>query len=171
MGRSYNAGTLDSMPEFTFRRATESDRTYLQRLNYLTDVFGDESAELDHDAREGVAPYIDDWSPERDGGIIAFDEHRTPAGGVWLRYWASPEVGHAHVAPNIPEIAIAVENRFAGNQLAVKLLHEVAELAREQGAPKIALWVDPDNDRARHRYESFGFVAVEDEGDVMVFEL
>lgn len=159
------------MSEFTFRRATESDRTYLQRLNYLTDVFGDESAELGEDARAGVTPYIDNWSPDRDGGVIAFDEHRTPAGGVWLRYWESAGEGHAFIGPDVPEIAIAVENRFAGNQLAVKLLHEAAELAREQGAPQLALWVDPENARARHRYESFGFVGVDGEDDVMVYGL
>ena len=28
--------------EFTLRPARESDRTYIQRLNYLTEVFGDE---------------------------------------------------------------------------------------------------------------------------------
>lgn len=159
------------MSEFTFRRATESDRTYLQRLNFLADVFGDESAELGEDARAGVAPYVDDWSPERDGGVIAFDEHRTPAGGVWLRYWETAADGHAFIGPDVPEIAIAVENRFAGNQLAVRLLHEAADLAREQGAPQLALWVDPDNDRARHRYESFGFVGVDGEDDVMVYGL
>ena len=42
------------MSAFTFRRATESDRTYLQRLNYLADVFGDESAELGEDALEQI---------------------------------------------------------------------------------------------------------------------
>ena len=162
---------MDYTPEFQFREATESDRTYLRRLNFLTDVFGDEAGTIGHSEREGAETYVGQWDPERESGIVAFDQFDVPAGGVWLRYWQSPDDGHANLSPDIPEIAIAVENRFAGNQLAVKLLHEVAELAREQGAPKIALWVDPDNDRARHRYESFGFVAVEDEGDVMVFEL
>lgn len=162
---------MQVMPEFSFRRATESDRTYLQRLNYLTDVFGDETAELEPGAHEGVAAYIDDWSPERDGGIVAFDEHRTPAGGVWMRYWRSPEDGHAFISHDVPEIAIAVENRFAGNQLAVRLLTEIADLAREQGASHIALWVDPANDRARHRYETYGFVSVEGKDDVMQFAL
>jgi len=42
---------------------------------------------------------------------------------------------------------------------------------RRQGAPKVALWVDPDNDRARHRYEKFGFKDVEGEDDVMVVDV
>ena len=143
--------------EFTFRRATEADRTYLQRLNFLADAFGDEHAELEPDVVPGVEKYVDDWDPERDGGVIALDEFRTPAGGVWLRYWSNPDDGWANLGPNVPEIAIAVENRFAGQRLGVQLLEQVTELAREQGATRIALWVDAKNPRARHRYEEFGF--------------
>ena len=111
------------------------------------------------------------WDPERESGIVAFDQFDVPAGGVWLRYWQSPDDGHANLAPNIPEIAIAVENRYAGNRLAVRLLQAAVELAKRQGAPKVALWVDPDNDRARHRYEKFGFTNVEGEDDVMAVDV
>ena len=159
------------MPDFTFRRATESDRTYLQRLNYLADVFGDETAPIGAEQRDNVAPYIDDWDPDTDGGIIAFDEFRTPAGGIWLRYWGKRGGGHADLSPDIPELAIAVENRFAGNKLAAKLLDAVADLAREQGATHIALWVDPDNPRARHRYEEYGFTDYDSDANVMVYAL
>lgn len=159
------------MPEFTFRPATESDRTYLQRLNFLTEVFGDESAEPGRDVRAGVVRYIDDWDPERDGGVIAFDEGRTPAGGAWLRYWRSRNDGHANLDPDTPEVAIAVENRFAGHRLGAALLEEVCNLARSQGARRVALWVDPDNPRARHRYEQFGFTDVAGMDNVMVVEL
>lgn len=159
------------MPEFTFKRATESDRTYLLRLNYLTEVFGDETAAIGQDVLSGVTSYIDAWDPMRDGGIIAFDEYRTPAGGTWLRYWETPTDGYANIAPNVPELAIAVENRFAGNRLAARLLEAVAELAREQGAPQLALWVDPDNPRARHRYEAFGFRDYPDSENVMILDI
>ncbi|QPK83644.1 GNAT family N-acetyltransferase [Corynebacterium qintianiae] len=142
---------------FTLHPATESDRTYLQRLNFLADVFGDEDGELSDDAVRGVESYVDDWDPQRDGGVIAFDSYRTPAGGVWLRYWKTPEEGHANLGPDVPELAIAVENRFAGNALGATLLDAACELARSQGAKRIALWVDPENPRARHRYEVFGF--------------
>lgn len=157
--------------EFTFRRATESDRTYLQRLNYLADVFGDETAELQLDVIPGVETYVDDWDPQRDGGIIAFDEFRTPAGGVWLRYWSNPSHGWANLGPEVPEIAIAVENRFAGQRLGTDLLAHACDLAREHGATRIALWVDADNPRARHRYEAFGFVDYPHADGVMVLDL
>ena len=159
---------MDYTPEFELREATESDRTYLRRLNYLADVFGDEEGDVGHSERDDAETYVGQWDPERESGIVAFDQFDVPAGGVWLRYWQSPNDGHANLAPNIPEIAIAVENRYAGNRLAVRLLQAAVELAKRQGAPKVALWVDPDNDRARHRYEKFGFTNVEGEDDVMV---
>lgn len=143
--------------EFHLRPATESDRTYLQRLNFLADVFGDEDGELKPDAVDGIETYVDAWNPQRDGGVIAFDSYRTPAGGVWLRYWATPDEGNANLGPDVPELAIAVENRFAGHALGTTLLDAACQLARSQGAQRIALWVDPDNARARHRYEKFGF--------------
>ena len=111
------------------------------------------------------------WDPERESGIVAFDQFDVPAGGVWLRYWQSPDDGHANLSPDIPEIAIAVENRYAGNRLAVKLLRAAVDLAKRQGAPKVALWVDPDNDRARHRYESFGFIDVDGHDNVMAVDV
>ncbi|WP_425358135.1 GNAT family N-acetyltransferase [Corynebacterium lipophiloflavum] len=37
------------------------------------------------------------------------------------------------------------------------LLRAACDLARSQGARRLALFVDPDNPRARHRYETFGF--------------
>ena len=162
---------MDYTPEFQLREATESDRTYLRRLNYLADVFGDEDGNVGDGEREGAETYVGQWDPERESGIVAFDQFDVPAGGVWLRYWQSPDDGHANLSPDIPEIAIAVENRYAGNRLAVKLLRAAVDLAKRQGAPKVALWVDPDNDRARHRYESFGFIDVDGHDNVMAVDV
>lgn len=145
--------------DFTIRRADESDRTYIQRLNFLADVHGDESRPLDDQTLPGVAAYVDAWDPDLDGGVIAFDEFRTPAGGAWLRHWESPEArGHANLGPEIPEIGIAIEQRFYGHGLSKLLLDGVIALAREQGATKIALSVAENNPRARHVYEKYGFI-------------
>ena len=152
---------MDYTPQFELREATESDRTYLRRLNFLTDVFGDEHGEIGQEEAEGSDDYVGNWDPEAEGGVLAFDQFRVPAGGVWLRYWSTPEQGWANLGSDIPEIAIAVERRYAGHKLAVRLLAAAVELAAKQGAPKVALWVDPNNERARHRYETFGFKNVE----------
>ncbi|SPJ40523.1 hypothetical protein CHUV2995_01318 [Corynebacterium diphtheriae subsp. lausannense] len=41
-----------SASEFTIVPTTESDRTYIARLNFLTDVFGDEHADIGADFLE-----------------------------------------------------------------------------------------------------------------------
>ena len=110
---------MDYTPEFHLREAVESDRTYLRRLNYLTAAFGDEGANVGDSEREGAETYVGQWDPERESGIVAFDQFDVPAGGVWLRYWQSPDDGHANLSPDIPEIAIAVENRYAGHRLSL----------------------------------------------------
>ncbi|WP_267207605.1 GNAT family N-acetyltransferase [Corynebacterium sp. Marseille-P8863] len=160
---------------FQFRRAVEADRTYLQRLNYLTEVFGDEDAPMHEQHRDSIVSGVDDyvygWDPDSDGGIIATDEFHTPAGGLWFRYWDAPSKGHANLGPDIPELAIAIEGRFAGQRLGALLLEQAVQLGREQGAERLALWVDPDNPRARHRYEQFGFDDVKGLDNVMALDL
>ncbi|SDS41931.1 GNAT family N-acetyltransferase [Corynebacterium timonense] len=150
---------------FTLREATESDRTYLHRLNFLTEVFGDENGEVGEDIIASAAAYVGDWDPDRDGGVIALDHLGIPAGGVWLRRWASPDDygWAAPLGPDVPELAIAVENRYAGHRLGAQLLEAACDLARRQGAQRISLHVEPNNPRAHHRYVSSGFTELSPE--------
>ena len=45
-------------PQIELREATESDRTYLRRLNFLTDVFGDEHGEIGEEELYGSDDYV-----------------------------------------------------------------------------------------------------------------
>ncbi|AHI19280.1 GNAT family N-acetyltransferase [Corynebacterium casei] len=159
------------------RIAQEEDRTYLLRLLYLTSVFGDESEALPESHIPDVQRYVGDWSPLVDGGVLAFSNFEVPAGGAWLRYFTGDEKGAAYMGPqspdadphdeslwatefdpeSIPELCIAVERRYAGQGLGKILLDNVVELARQQDAPAVALWVDSENPRARKLYEAAGF--------------
>lgn len=159
------------------RIAQEEDRTYLLRLLYLTSVFGDESEALPESHIPDVQRYVGDWSPLVDGGVLAFSSFEVPAGGAWLRYFTGDEKGAAYMGPqspdadphdesfwatefdpeSIPELCIAVERRYAGQGLGKILLDNVVELARQQDAPAVALWVDSENPRARKLYEAAGF--------------
>lgn len=145
---------------FELRIATEADRTYLQRLNFLADVLGDENAPLDP---EEYIPwrefYVDSWQPE-DGGFIAIDDLGIPAGGVWLRWGRDGEgitAGLGHVADGIPELALAVERRYRGQGLGTLLLNAAIEQARAMRAPGISLSVDVHNPRAHALYRRVGF--------------
>src|SRR5699024_12401591 len=58
------------------------------------------------------------------------------------------------------ERCIVVERRYAGQGVGEILLNNVVDLAREQDAPAIALWVDAANPRARKLYEKAGFTDI-----------
>lgn len=167
--------------QLSVRLAQEEDRTYLLRLLYLTSVFGDETKELPESHIGDIQRYVGDWSPLVDGGVLAFSNYHVPAGGAWLRYYTGDEKGAAYMGPqtsdadphdeslwatefdpeSIPELCIAVERRYAGQRLGEILLNNVVDLARQQDAPAIALWVDADNPRARKLYEKVGFTDID----------
>ncbi|MDY3126540.1 MAG: GNAT family N-acetyltransferase [Corynebacterium sp.] len=160
------------------RPATEHDRTYMVRLHYLAMVMGDEFAHLDESNPTETAKYVNQWSPQRDGGVIAVSDLSVPAGGAWLRYFTGPDKGSGYLGAldpkadpadtsqwltsydpvRIPELAIAVERRYAGRGLGAMLIDATCELAKSQQAPAVCLWVDPNNPRARRLYEAQGFI-------------
>lgn len=138
-----------------FASTTEADRTYIARLNFLTDVFGEEHADVSPEFDRDFDFYVRDWQPEN-GGFIAWDGN-IPAGGVWLVWGTDERHGYGHVTEGIPELALAVEGRYKGQGIGTALLEMAAELAKELGAPGISLSVAPTNERAHRLYLHVGF--------------
>jgi GNAT superfamily N-acetyltransferase len=142
---------------FSLRRATESDRTYLSRLFFLTDVFGDESQPVGDGYLDDLQRYVGSWTPEQ-GGIIALSPEGIPAGGVWLRHGSDrPHFGY--VADDVPELIIAVENRYARHGIGSSLIDAALDLARSHNHTGVSLAVDFGNSRARSLYIKKGFVS------------
>ncbi|APT91595.1 acetyltransferase [Corynebacterium phocae] len=140
------------------RATSESDRTYIARLNFLTEVFGDETAPTGDNFGKDSVYYMEQWTPENNG-FIAWDGY-VPAGGVWLRQGTADNHGWGHVSEDIPELAIAVESRYEGQGLGGALLDAATELARSKGAPGISLCVNKKNARAHELYKRIGFEEV-----------
>lgn len=134
---------------------TEADRTYISRLNFLTDTFGDESADLPDDFDRWVEYYVGSWRPER-GGLIAW-RGNVPAGGSWLLWGSKDNHGYGHVTEGVPELAIAVERRYAGFGIGSRLIEGVSQVAKEAGAPGISLSVHRENAHAHRLYTRLGF--------------
>ena len=80
--------------------ATESDSTYLSRLNFLTDTFGDEFGAVTVDFDRDWIYYLQNWTEDK-GGFIAWRGH-IPAGGVWLNWGSDDFHGFGHVEEGIP---------------------------------------------------------------------
>lgn len=157
---------------FSLRPTTESDRTYLTRLFYLTDVYGDETREVSDDFPDSLSLYVDAWDAGQ-GGLVALSDKGVPAGGVWLRAGSSARPRYGWVSDEIPELAIAVEGAYRRQGLAAQLLRAIVDYARAEGCPGVSLSVDTVNEGARRVYERFGFVSHEvhdDEGfEIMVY--
>ena len=142
-----------------FRPATEEDRPTIHRLHRLTEVW-DGDRDVDDDLGPKFAAddvkYVDRWSAERDGAIIA-EIGGDVAGGAWLRHFTADDPGSGYISDEIPEVAIALEPDFTGRGLGKKLMAAALDFARDRGAPGVSLVVDADNERAYRSYLAAGF--------------
>lgn len=145
------------MSTFTLRPTCREDLTYIKRLNYLTEVFGDETQDPHDTFVENNEFYLDQWDPHN-GGFIAFDEHGIPAGGVWLIDGDNDIHGTGYVHKDVPELAIAVEKRYQRQGLSKMLLDAAIQLCRDTNHPAVSLCVHDNNPGARKAYEKKGFV-------------
>lgn len=153
----------------TIRQTEPADLTYIKRLNFLTEVFGDERKPVPADFEEGIPFYVEHWRPE--DGVIAFDDHGIPAGALWYLWGNADNHGTGYVRDDYPELAIAVENRNQGQGVAGKLFKGVFEQLRERNIPGVSLCVHQDNTSAQEIYEAKGFTFVHENGDWNVFAL
>ena len=155
------------MSDFKLRPLSEADRTYLARLNFLTDTFGEEHKELTPQFDADFDYYLTGWEPSR-GGFIAW-EGNVPAGGVWMNWGTEQSHGYGHVEEGIPELALAVEPRYRSQGVGTLLLRAATDLARDLGAPGVSLSVALANKRAHRLYLFMGFEPVgESEGHVVL---
>ena len=142
-----------------FRPATEEDRPTIHRLHRLTEVW-DGDRDVDDDLGPKFAAddvkYVDRWSAERDGAIIA-EICGDVAGGAWLRHFTADDPGSGYISDEIPEVAIALEPDFTGRGLGKKLMAAALDFARDRGAPAVSLTVDENNERAYRAYLGIGF--------------
>lgn len=102
------------------------------------------------------AKLLADW-PKRPGdtAVVAEDADRS-IGGAWYRSWTDDEHSYGFVAPEYPEVAIAVEASWRSSGVGRALLTELCRVAREALAPGLSLSVDPAN-HAAGLYASLGF--------------
>ncbi len=163
--------TNNEPQQIELRSTSEEDRTYIGRLNFLTDVMGDEAAEVSENFERDYETYVDHWKSEN-GGFIAWCDF-IPAGGAWLIWGDDEKRGYGFVSSDIPEVAIAVEKRFRGTGIGTQLLNACIELARQLGAPGISLCVDVRNPRAHQLYNRVGFqdIRFDEDKQLHVLEL
>lgn len=146
------------------RNATSAD------LEYLREVLGWaaswRSPEMDARllAQPAVSRYVDGFPREGDAGVIAEDELGQRIGAAWYRRFSRAEPGFGFVAPDVPEVTVAVGPEHRGRGVGTALLEALVARAGSEGVPALSLSVEEDNP-ALLLYERLGFERVAREGN------
>jgi ribosomal protein S18 acetylase RimI-like enzyme len=151
-----------------FRVSTHADQRLLVDMLYEAVNWYDDGAEerpsLDSMLAEPRnARYVERWGRPADLAVVAIDRQEEPIGAAWCRAFPAHAPGYGFVAPDIPELAIAVYPEFRGAGVGSLLLGALLAHASAAGVPGVSLSVARSN-RARHLYLRYGFAVVGGDG-------
>jgi GNAT superfamily N-acetyltransferase len=160
---------------WVIRRAAPEDGPFLADM--LVEA-ANWSAEWKKKSRDRVlsapvaAQYIVGWPRDTDLGVIA-EADGERIGAAWLRFHPAANPGYGFVAPDIPELTIAVAVPWRGRGVGRALLRAIAGQASAMGIQQISLSVERKN-FAQKLYLSEGYRIVDSSGadsDTMVKDL
>ena len=151
-----------------FRLSTRADPAFLAEMLYEAINWRDDGAEERPALEEQLAQpelrrYVEGWGRHGDLAIVALDRLDEPVGAAWYRMFTAAEPGFGFVAPEVPELSIAVYPECRGRRVGSLLLSTLVTRARADGHRAISLSVDPRNP-ARRLYARAGFESVPDAG-------
>ena len=105
-----------------------------------------------------LARYIEGWGRPGDAAIVAADRASGEVvGAAWYRLLTEDAPGYGFVAPEVPELGMAVAEPFRGRGVGRALLVALLERARAEGFGALSLSVEDGNDSAARLYERHGF--------------
>ncbi len=106
-----------------------------------------------------ISKYIEGWG-SRDFGIIAQDGAEL-IGAVWGRFFMSADKGYGYVDDRIPELTMAVKNRYRNMGIGGEMMNKFFLLAKKNGLYAVSLSVDKRN-RAAGFYLKMGFSIIDE---------
>ncbi|WP_435093634.1 GNAT family N-acetyltransferase [Clavibacter michiganensis] len=164
-GRSGGRGARMTAADATLRPARADDLPFLEDMLLASMDWRDDGSMTRERmlATPELAHYVSGWPRAGDVGVVA-EADGEPVGAVWARLYAEDDRGYGFVAPDIPELGMALVPSARGRGLGRALLVALVAAVRASGAPAVSLSVEDGNDRARALYDSLGFVAVGREG-------
>jgi len=141
--------------DYTVRALTTADEPILWTMI----MYAAHEPSLESVQRQPILTrYVDGWGKLGDMGFVALEGEKAIA-SVWLRLGSEDDRGLGYIAPNIPELAMAVLPEYRGNGVGTTLLKQVLRLA-EGLFPAICLSVRSDNPVV-NLYQRLGFAKVE----------
>jgi GNAT superfamily N-acetyltransferase len=162
------------MPTIAIRAADADDTVFLTSMliTAMTWVPDDPASPAAVLADAQVWQYIAEWPRPGDHGLVAVDEQGRPQGACWLRYRTARSPGFGFVAPDVPELTIAVRSGARRMGIGRALLQAMAEQARSRGVTRLSLNVEHGNPAARlYRSEGWRTVEVDADAETMTLDL
>jgi GNAT superfamily N-acetyltransferase len=101
---------------------------------------------------------------------LAENERGEAVGAAWFRFFDHEHHGFGFVAPDVPELTIAVRGSARRKGVGTALLRELIERAWATGIRALSLSVEEDNPAVR-LYQRVGFVPVEHVGNAVTMQL
>ena len=80
-------------------------------------------------------------------------------GAAWYRFWSAENHSYGFVAPDVPELGLAVRSGFRRRGVGARLLRALLEQAAEKGIRQVSLSVELENP-AQQLYQRMGFQRV-----------
>jgi ribosomal protein S18 acetylase RimI-like enzyme len=119
-----------------------------------------------------VTQYVDGWGRAGDTALVATDFTGKPVGMAWARRYPQEKPSFGYVAPDVPEISIAVTDGVRGQGVGTRLLGALIRNLREAGVNRVSLAVENENP-AINLYRRLGFetVSARDGAQIMVLGL
>ena len=103
-----------------------------------------------------VRKYLEGWGRAGDEAVIAFARGGQRVGAAWARCFSAERRGFGFVAPEVPELSVAVIQGMRGQGVGGALIKELMRRVRAAGYKAISLSVDRQN-RAVTLYHRLGF--------------
>ncbi|MFC9491133.1 GNAT family N-acetyltransferase [Streptomyces hydrogenans] len=106
-----------------------------------------------------AARYLSGWPREDDFGVVAETETGEPVGAAWARHLPEDAPGYGFVAPDVPELTLAVLPAHRGRGHGRALMTALIRSAADRSTTRLSLSVE-DGNPAVHLYASLGFTPV-----------
>jgi RimJ/RimL family protein N-acetyltransferase len=149
----------------------ESDFPLLEALLYEAIFQPEGAAPLPRDIiqKPEINLYIRDFGKKQGDFCLLAELNGKTVGGAWLRVPDGETKGFGHVAPGIPELAIAVFEKYRGMGIGTGLMHNLTDIIfNSSGYKQISLSVTKANPAVR-LYKKLGFEIVkENEKDYLM---
>lgn len=145
--------------EITLREIVAADREFLREMTYEASAEG-HAVRSSFEQFTEIPLFFEGWGRPGDDGVIAVNTKGQEVGAAWRRsipqraiQWGEPF--------GVPEVALAVKPAMRGEGIGKLLLNELLDRARDDAeVSRLYLSVLERNERARHVYESAGFVVI-----------